>query len=90
MVAHRLADVKDNFKVSGCATIKGVKICGSTLADNALTCDSIGNCMLTDELMSAYCAKTGQGCRSSKLADNSLICDADGNCMLKDALAYRP
>ena len=64
-----LAD-KDNFSMSVGA--KGIGSFGFKTADNWLTCDSAGNCMLKDEL---------------KAADNSLVCDSIGNCMLKDELA---
>jgi len=41
--------LKDSLpKVSGCTGPRG-KICGSfSAADNSLTCDSEGNCMLKD------------------------------------------
>merc|ERR1719272_1721093 len=55
------------------------------LADNSLTCDSEGNCMLKDNLCKAG-GCIGKACASVKWADNSLTCDSEGNCMLKDNL----
>ena len=73
----------DNNKISGCAKIKGYKLCANSLADNALTCDSAGNCMLTDELISGCISgKYGKLCGATKLTDNSLTCDSAGNCIL--------
>ena len=43
-----LADAKDNFSFS--AGIPGLGNVGFSTADNSLTCDSQGNCMLKDNL----------------------------------------
>merc|ERR1712195_417708 len=62
---------------------------GST-ADNALTCDSEGNCMLKDKLWKmpkvAVSGSYGGVSGSISTADNALTCDSEGNCMLKDNL----
>jgi len=61
-------------------------------ADNSLTCDSEGNCMLKDKLIMGMLAKQGMKMgmgmakkyMSGELADNALTCDSEGNCMLKN------
>merc|ERR1712195_423105 len=76
-------------KAKGCLG----KLCasvGSLLADNSLTCDSEGNCMLKDKLwkMPKISATGSYGGVSGSIstADNALTCDSEGNCMLKDKL----
>ena len=61
-------------------------------ADNWLTCDASGNCMLKDELAAKdnFGMNVGVGGMNFgfKTDDNSLTCDSVGNCMLKDELLY--
>jgi len=63
----------------------GSGVGGVYYADNALTCDSEGNCMLKDQLIKIG-GSIGGVSASMKFADNSLTCDSEGNCMLKDEL----
>merc|ERR1719345_605778 len=81
--------LKDNlWKAKGCLG----KLCasvGSLLADNSLTCDSEGNCMLKDKLFKIGGSYKGMSA-SMSTADNALTCDSEGNCMLKDKLWKMP
>merc|ERR1712166_817760 len=81
--------IKDNLiklSASGCA----FGICADIkTADNALTCDSEGNCMLKDKLWSIGGSYKGNAV-SVSTADNALTCDSEGNCMLKDKLWKMP
>merc|ERR1712166_661059 len=61
---------------------KAKEVMNTELADNSLTCDSEGNCMLKDNLRNGY--------PQFFLADNALTCDSEGNCMLKDKLFKMP
>merc|ERR1712195_119604 len=78
--------VKDNgFSLNG--SYGGVSG-GIKFADNSLTCDSEGNCMLKDHLATnaLTCDSEGNCMLKDKLATNALTCDSEGNCMLKDSL----
>merc|ERR1712166_1428512 len=84
---------KDNFSMS--ANVMGLGGIGFSTADNSLTCDSQGNCMLKDKLgftMGPDGQEYNDGVPLApwryRLADNSLTCDSQGNCMLKDDLHF--
>merc|ERR1719272_887004 len=78
--------IKDNLKWSASASGCAFGICADIkTADNALTCDSEGNCMLKDKLLSFGGSYKGNSV-SVSTADNALTCDSEGNCMLKDNL----
>ena len=65
---------KDNGSVS--VGFGGAKV-GFGWADNSLTCDSEGNCMLKDDLIKIGGSIGGVSASMKFWADNSLICDAD-------------
>merc|ERR1712195_143267 len=82
--------IKDNLKWSASASGCAFGICADIkTADNALTCDSEGNCMLKDKLLSFGGSYKGNSV-SVSTADNALTCDSEGNCMLKDKLWKMP
>merc|ERR1712195_362955 len=85
ILAKAKATMTDNL--GGVSVGFGKSKVGVNWADNSLTCDSEGNCMLKDKLIKF----SGNGCAfgicaNVSTADNSLTCDSEGNCMLKDAL----
>ena len=86
-------NTRDNFSMN--AGIGGAKFGFSTADNNSLTCDSLGNCMLKDNLgwfkkathTVTKAAEVAAPFVPLLLVDNSLTCDSQGNCMLKDNLA---
>merc|ERR1712166_1447518 len=82
--------IKDNLKWSASASGCAFGICADIkTADNALTCDSEGNCMLKDKLLSFGGSYKGNSV-SVYSADNALTCDAAGDCMLGKPVKKTP
>jgi len=83
ILAKAKAMMTDNL--GGVSVGFGKSKVGVNWADNSLTCDSEGNCMLKDKLIK-FGGSIGKFSANVSTADNALTCDSEGNCMLKDKL----
>ena len=92
MMVDSLAKDNAGFNIG----VPGMGSIGANWADNSLTCDSAGNCMLEDSLKKgrAWRKFTRVVKNTAKVVpfvgldadDNALRCDSAGNCMLQDSL----
>merc|ERR1712195_232996 len=87
ILAKAKAMMTDNL--GGVSVGFGKSKVGVNWADNSLTCDSEGNCMLKDKLIK-FGGSIGKFSANFSTADNALTCDSEGNCMLKDKLWKMP
>ena len=91
MMVDSLAKDNAGFNIG----VPGMGSIGANWADNSLTCDSAGNCMLEDSLKGRAWRKFTRVVKNTAKVvpfvgldadDNALRCDSAGNCMLQDSL----